>query len=98
MSFHGRDQGGSFTPNLIPLVDAVASSTVLVETSRRGAEATRARCSTAAAGALLPPQHGHAIATIAVVFRLDKAESIIWVNRLRAQRGAGRGDRESARR
>eukprot|EP00964_Phaeocystis_antarctica_P057945 scaffold34343_cov74-Phaeocystis_antarctica.AAC.1 len=53
------------SPNLTvdSLFDAVAASTVVPEKRCRGAEAARARCFTATACALLPPQHGRANTT-----------------------------------
>ena len=88
------------SPNLTvdSLFDAVAASTVVPEKCCHSAEAARARCSTAAAHALLPPQHGRAIATTtaANTQRHEQDESIVWVARVRGQREAGRGDSEAA--
>ena len=76
--------------------DAVAASTVVPEKCSRSA---RTRCSTSAC-ALLPPQHGRAIATTtaADAQRHEQNESIVWDARLSAGRAAGRGDREASRR
>ena len=63
--------------------DARAASTVVPEKCCCSAEAARTRCSTSAC-ALLPPQHGRAIATTtaANTQRHEQNESIVWVARL----------------